>query len=101
MYQNSATSIDTDAPSHGSMPTSGPATTDAAAPAAASAIDRHAAIALEDSDEIRARDDERLVGLEVAHEDRRVVRRDHRRQQVDRRRDVDERKRRLHDRLDR
>src|SRR4051795_1189274 len=47
--------------------------------------------------EIRSRDDERLVGLEVAHQHRRILRRDHRLQQIDGRRDVDEWKRRLHD----
>src|SRR5665213_2649445 len=51
--------------------------------------------------EIRSRDNESLLGLEVAHEHGRVLRRHHRRQQVDRRRRVDERKRRRHDRLDR
>ena len=54
----------------------------------------------QNANEIRSRDDECLVGLEVAHEHRRIVRRDHRRQEVDGRRDVNERKRRLH-RLDR
>src|SRR5262245_1894464 len=53
--------------------------------------------ASEYSDDVRTRDDERLLCLEIPHQYRRILRRDHRRQQLDRRGDVDERKRRLHD----
>ena len=53
------------------------------------------------SNHIRPRNDECLVRLEIAHEDRGHRGRDHRGQQIDRRRDVDERKRGLHDCLDR
>ena len=55
----------------------------------------------ENPDQIGTGDDEGLLGLEIADQDGRVVRGDHRGQEVNRRRDVDKRKRRLHDRLDR
>src|SRR5881296_887470 len=51
--------------------------------------------------DIRPGNDERLVGLEVADQNRRVLRRDHRREEIDWRGRVNEWERRLHDGLDR
>src|SRR2546425_6938798 len=42
------------------------------------------------AEDVRSRDDERLVALEVAHEDRGILRRDHAREEIHRRRDVHE-----------
>src|SRR6185503_8559088 len=54
----------------------------------------------ENPDDVGADDDERLFRLEVAHQHRRILRHDHRREQLHERRDVHEREGRLHDRLD-